>query len=319
MLLTGVLLAGTFAARPAAATLPNGTLYASTDTGVIYQVQSAAWVTWYPAPAGTGTVTSVGSGTGLTGGPITTSGNLALANTAVTPGVYGDADNVAQVTVDAQGRLTAVTEVPITGGGGVGDALKPPTVAELSSTFTASGTSTVVTMPAPTPGTTLIALVSSRSRGCNSITQTNVAWTQRYTASGNSQFLELWTGVVSAAPGTTATFAFTGANSQQCATFAMPGAPAYTTVTDRGNATTSGATFLAISASNCTDGAVVIPAFARNNPSSGALGGSDLYAGILGTGGALCAGIMKANTPWQAHMNVTSTSVAGFGAYLELS
>ena len=32
---------------------------------------------------GSGTVTSVGTGTGLTGGPITTTGNISLANTAV--------------------------------------------------------------------------------------------------------------------------------------------------------------------------------------------------------------------------------------------
>lgn len=50
-----------------------------------------------------GTVTSVATGTGLTGGTITTSGTVSLANTTVTAGTY----SYANVTVDAQGRLTA--------------------------------------------------------------------------------------------------------------------------------------------------------------------------------------------------------------------
>ena len=60
-----------------------------------------------------GTVTSVSSGTGLTGGPITTTGTLSLANTAVTAGAYGDSGTVGTFTVDAQGRLTAAANVTI--------------------------------------------------------------------------------------------------------------------------------------------------------------------------------------------------------------
>lgn len=59
------------------------------------------------------------AGTGLTGGgDLTADRTFDLANTAVTPGTYGDANNVGQFVVDQQGRITNAQNVAITGGGG---------------------------------------------------------------------------------------------------------------------------------------------------------------------------------------------------------
>lgn len=68
---------------------------------------------------GNGTVTNVATGTGLTGGPITTTGTISLGNTAVTAGTYGDASSVPQIIVDAQGRITSASNVTISVAGGV--------------------------------------------------------------------------------------------------------------------------------------------------------------------------------------------------------
>jgi hypothetical protein len=68
--------------------------------------------------------TTITAGTGLNGG-----GNLAsnvtinLANTAVVPGTYGTGTQVAQITIDAQGRITGASNVSISGTSGGGNVI----------------------------------------------------------------------------------------------------------------------------------------------------------------------------------------------------
>jgi Repeat of unknown function (DUF5907) len=54
MRLDQVILRGTHAARPAAATLPNGSLYGETDTNEVYEVVAAAWALFVDGDGGSG-------------------------------------------------------------------------------------------------------------------------------------------------------------------------------------------------------------------------------------------------------------------------
>ena len=59
--------------------------------------------------SGGGSVTNIATGTGLTGGPITSTGTISMSNTAVTPGIYGNGSNVPTVTVNQQGQITQLS------------------------------------------------------------------------------------------------------------------------------------------------------------------------------------------------------------------
>ena len=93
-----------------------------------------------------GGVTSVGSGTGLTGGPITSTGTLSIANTGVTATTYGSASTVPQIAVNAQGQITSASNVTITPSG-IGAI---SSVSGTANEITATTVGTAVTVSLPT-------------------------------------------------------------------------------------------------------------------------------------------------------------------------
>jgi len=89
----------------------NGQLRYNTSTALFEGYANGAWGS---IVTGTG-VTSISTGTGLTGGPITSTGTISIANTGAVAGSYGTAARTVTQSVNAQGQITSIVDQPIDG------------------------------------------------------------------------------------------------------------------------------------------------------------------------------------------------------------
>lgn len=96
---------GTTAQRPVG---QDGMVRFNTDLGAYEVYKSGSW-----GSIAVNAVTLINTGTGLTGGPITTTGTIAIANTGVAAATYGSSTEVAQIAVNAQGQITSASNVAI--------------------------------------------------------------------------------------------------------------------------------------------------------------------------------------------------------------
>ena len=96
---------GTTAQRPVG---QDGMIRYNTDTNSLETYDSGSW-TNLPS----GAVTLINTGTGLTGGPITSSGTISIAPTGIAASTYGSAAIVPVLTVNAQGQITGAIDTPI--------------------------------------------------------------------------------------------------------------------------------------------------------------------------------------------------------------
>lgn len=96
---------GTAGQRPAGS---NGQIRYNTDSSKFEVYENSSWVDMT-----TGGVTLINTGAGLTGGPITTTGTIAIATTGVAAATYGSASTVPTIAVNDKGQITSASNTTI--------------------------------------------------------------------------------------------------------------------------------------------------------------------------------------------------------------
>lgn len=221
------------------------------------------------------------------------------------------ADTAARLAVGSMGQFL---------GGGTTAAwlsLIPP-ISNFGDHYSSGASTCAVTVSAPAIGANLICVVCATGRGADSITQTNVTWTKRYSGNGNSQYFEVWTGVCAGGSGgTTATVNFTGNNQQECSVFTWPGPANFTSVTGVATATSAGATLLNCSGSVTRGNYVIVGA--TSTAASSYSGLHHPYAPGNAFGGQSRFAVLQAWHDYIAWWSVSPSSTPYFAALVTLA
>ena len=231
--LTGLLLTGNHAGRPAANTVAGGTLYACSTHALIYQSDGSSWSTW-ASLGGTETLpVSIIDAKGdlIAGTAADTAARLAVGSndqilmadsgqssglkwvSSQTPSTQAFSDSATEGTADTYARGDHKHGMPADPGGGGGGDPAIDCKGWVAPNY-ASTNAFTITIPAQASGTRILVAVGTRNNDVTSLSCTNVTWTEvKGWNSSTSTYLSIYVGVVSGgSSGTTITVNVGGTN-----------------------------------------------------------------------------------------------------------
>ena len=259
--------------------------------GQVLTSQGSSTPPVWAAAGGTGTVTSIIAGTGLSGGTITTTGTISITATGVSAATYGSASQVGVFTVNAQGQLTSASNTSIA------IAASQITSGQLAIANGGTGTAT----PSLVAGTNITITGTWPNQTINSTGGGGGG-------GGTVTSITAGTGLSGGTITTTGTIAIT-ATGVTAATYGSASQVGVFTVNAQGQITSASNTSISIAASQITSGILAIANGGTGITAFGTGVQSALGASVTGNGG-----IVLANASSLTNTSITTASVVSVGS-----